>query len=73
MTGLETATYIVALVYMGVSLIIIFSLLVAVLVIRKKVVELEKTVKEKIDMFTSIPAKVGEVIETVQNIRKKHK
>jgi hypothetical protein len=73
MTGLQEATYIVALIYMGISLILIFGLLTAVLVIRKKVVSLEQTIKEKIDKFTAIPSAIGDVIETVQQVRNKHK
>lgn len=71
MTGLQEATYIVAIAYMGISLLIIAGLLVAVLVIRHKVISLEKLIKEKLDTISTIPSKVAEVIETVQNFRSK--
>ncbi len=70
MTGLQEATYIMALVFMGVSLIIIFSMLAALLIIRKKITNLEKMIKDKVETVSSFPARVGEVIDTVQNLRK---
>lgn len=71
MTGLQEAFYIVGLVYMGISLIIIFGLLVAVLVIRKKVVDLEQMIKDKFDTVTHMGAAAGEVINTVKKITKR--
>lgn len=66
MTGLQEAFYIVGLVYMGVSLLIIIGILVAIGVIRKKVISIENTIKEKLSMVTSLGEKAGEVIGTVK-------
>ena len=68
MTGLQEAFYIVGLVYMGISLLIIFGILIGIGVIRKKIVALENTVKEKIDMVTNVGEKAGEVISTVKKL-----
>jgi len=68
MTGLQEAFYIVGLVYMGISLLIIFGILIGLGVIRKKVVALENTVRQKIDMVTSIGETAGEVIGTVRKM-----
>lgn len=70
MTGLQEAFYIVALVYMGVSLLIIVAVLVALGVIRQKIVNLERMVQEKIDAVTSIGSKAGEFVESVRNFTK---
>jgi hypothetical protein len=71
MTGLEQAFYIVALVYMGISLLIIVGLLVAVVIIRNKVVNLENMLKEKLDTVLSVGAAAGDVISTVKKITKR--
>ena len=68
MTGLEEAFYIVGIVYMGISLLLIIGLVVAVFVIRAKIVSLENMVKEKIDMVTSMGERAGEVINTVKKL-----
>ncbi|HSX42669.1 MAG TPA: hypothetical protein VLF59_01130 [Candidatus Saccharimonadales bacterium] len=70
MTGLQEAFYIVALIYMGISLLLIISLLAAVVIIRKKVIDLEKTVTEKIDFLVSIPAKVESIIDGIRHLTK---
>ena len=66
MTGLQEAFYIVGLVYMGVSLLIIIGIFVAIGVIRKKVVSLERTIKDKLGLVTSMGERAGEVISTVK-------
>ena len=70
MTGLQEAFYIVGLVYMGVSLLIVVGILVAILVIRKKIVSLENMIKEKIETVTHMGAAAGEVISTVKRMTK---
>lgn len=66
MTGLQEAFYIVGLVYMGISLLIIFSILVVIAKIRQRVISLEKMVQEKLSLVTSVGATAGEVINTVR-------
>lgn len=65
MTGLQEAFYIVGLVYMGISLLLILGVVVAVFVIRAKIVSLEKMVKEKIDVVTSMSSKAVELVGKV--------
>jgi hypothetical protein len=68
MTGLQEAFYIVGLIYMGVSLLVIVGILVGLSVIRKKIVDLENTVREKVDLVTNVGARAGEVISTVKKL-----
>jgi hypothetical protein len=70
MSGLQEAFYIVGIVYMGISLLLIFGLVIAVGVIRKKIVALEKTISDKIDFVTSLPAKVEGIVDTVRHLTK---
>lgn len=71
MTGLQEATDIIAIVYMGISLLVTFGVLIALGVIRKKIISLELMVKEKLDTVTSVGARAGEVISTVRKITKR--
>lgn len=71
MTGLQEVFYIVALVYMGITLLIIIGILVAIGVIRKKVISLENMVKEKIDLVFSMGERAGEVIGAVKKLGKR--
>jgi predicted small secreted protein len=68
MTGLQEAFYIVALIYMGISLIIIFGILATIVIIRQKVISLENMVKEKLDAVFSMGEAAGEVIQTVKKL-----
>jgi hypothetical protein len=49
MTGLQTATDIVALAFMGIILLILFSLGIIGLVVRRKVSKVQSSVQKKID------------------------
>lgn len=71
MTGLQEAFYIIAIVYMGVSFLIILVAVAAVLVIRHKVVSLERMVKERIDTAMMVGEKAGEVIDSVRKFAKR--
>lgn len=70
MTGLEEAFYIIGIIYMSLSLLIIFGVLIAVLKIRSKIVSLERNVMDKINLITTVGTKAGEVIETVRSMSK---
>lgn len=70
---LQDTFYIIGIIYMVISLILIFAVVAALLVVRAKVVSLERMVKEKIDAITSLPSHVSEVIETVKNITRHKK
>jgi|JI10StandDraft_1071094.scaffolds.fasta_scaffold249626_2 cell division protein FtsL len=70
MSGLEQSFYIVGIIFMSVSLILIASLVTAVIVIRNKVVSLEKTVEEKLQSATRVPNKVVELANAVKEVAK---
>lgn len=70
---LQDTFYIIGIIYMIISLILIFAVVAALLVVRAKVVSLEHMVKEKIDAITSLPSHVSEVIETVKNFTRHKK
>lgn len=70
MSGLEQSFYIIGIVFMAVSLVLIFSLVTAVIVIRNKVVSLEKTVEEKLHTAAKVPNKVVEIANAVREVAK---
>jgi Na+-transporting methylmalonyl-CoA/oxaloacetate decarboxylase gamma subunit len=61
MTGLQEAFYIIAIVFMGVIFIILIALVVAVFVIRSKVVRIERAIEAKINTVTTIAERGGEI------------
>jgi cell division protein FtsL len=71
MTGLETAFYIVALIYMGIMLILFIALLTAVLVIKKKVDHLHQMVDERVEQVKNAADKVATLVATVKHFVKK--
>jgi hypothetical protein len=70
MPGLETAFYIFGIVFMGLSLLILVALAVAVLIIRSKVIRLEKTFQDKMASLTQGVGKVVEVAKAVHEVAK---
>jgi hypothetical protein len=73
MTGLQETFYIVALIYMGISLLLIIALVVTIAVIRSKVVSMERNIKEKLELITSLPSTVESIINGIRGITKPHK
>lgn len=71
MTGLQEAFYIIAIIYMSVMFLLILVALAALLVIRHKIISLERMVKDKIETVVSVGARAGEIVETVKNFTKK--
>lgn len=74
MTGLETAFYIIGIVYMGISLLLLVAVIAAVFVIRAKIVSLENIIKDKLSLVTNITGRAADVVDTITKItkRKKH-
>jgi|GEM_PF-1878217 len=70
MTGLQEAFYIVGLIYMGLSLVVIISILLAIGIIRRRVVDLERLVREKIEVVTSLSGLAGDAVKTVRKFTK---
>jgi nucleoside recognition membrane protein YjiH len=65
MTGLQEAFYIVGLIYMGVMLVLVIALVVGVFVIRAKINKIHDNIEAKIDSFTNIAEKGGEIAAAV--------
>lgn len=68
MTGLEQSFYIIGIVFMSVMLILVATLVTAVLVVRNKVVSLEKTVEEKLNHAAKPMNKVVEIANAVREV-----
>ena len=56
MSGLQTAFYIIAIIFMGVMFLLIITLLAAVFVIRAKVVSIQRQIEERVG---EVVGKVG--------------
>lgn len=61
MPGLQEAFYIIAIVFMAVMFILLIALVVAVFVIRAKVVRIQQTIEDRLNMVTHIAEKGGEL------------
>lgn len=61
MTGLQEAYYIIAIVFMGVIFVILIALVIAVFVIRNKVVKIQRAIEDKVNTVTTIAEKGGEI------------
>jgi len=71
MPGLETAFYIVGLVFMGLMLLLVFAILTAVLVIKSKINHLHNTINEKVNNVKDAAAKVTAILGTVRHFVKR--
>jgi ABC-type multidrug transport system fused ATPase/permease subunit len=70
MSGLETAFYIVSLVYMGLMFVLFIALLVAVLVIKKKINAVHQMVEEKLAQVRAVTDKANIALKTIQHFVK---
>ena len=66
MTGLETAFYIVGLVFMGLSLLLLIALLIAILAIRAKLHALQRNISHTFDMATDFASRVSPVFNLIR-------
>jgi hypothetical protein len=74
MSGLETAFYIIGIVFMSLMLILMLVTVIAVAVIRAKVVALHKHIEDKFALVHDIAEKGAAVADTVRKIsRQKNK
>jgi hypothetical protein len=62
MSGLQEAFYIISIVYMSIMLILILALVIAVFVIRSKVINIQRQIEARVDAVTNIAAKSGEIV-----------
>ena len=61
MSGLQESFYIISIVFMGIMFILIVALVVAVFVIRNKVVHIQRTIEDRINLVTHFAEKSGEL------------
>ncbi|HEU5005302.1 MAG TPA: hypothetical protein VFT49_04475 [Candidatus Saccharimonadales bacterium] len=65
MPGLQTAYYIIGIVFMGIILILIAALVIAVFVIRAKVNNIERRIEERINEVSDLTGRGGEILAAV--------
>lgn len=65
MPGLQTAYYIMAIVFMGVIFILILALIVTVFMIRSKINKIEERIQAKVDEATDLAGRSGEILASV--------
>jgi hypothetical protein len=68
---LESAFYIVSLIYMGVMFAVLIALLVAILTIRARVIAIEDIIKRKVETVSAIPERGKDVLDALLGIFKK--
>lgn len=73
MSDLQTAFYIMAIVFMGVMFLILLSILAAVLVIRAKVNAIHDRIEEKVEQVTGLAEKGGAVLGSLKKAASKVK
>jgi hypothetical protein len=71
MTGLETAFYIIGIVFMSLMLLLMVVGVVAILVIRSKVVALHKSVDQKLNVFHDWTGRGEAVLGAIKKVAKK--
>lgn len=71
MTGLQTAFYIVGLVFMGINLILIIALLSAVLVIKSKINKVHDAINERVDRVKDITTKASLILRTLKHFARR--
>jgi len=70
-TGLQTAFYIVGLVFMGINLILIIALLSAVLVIKSKINKVHDAINERVDRVKDITTKASLILRTLKHFARR--
>lgn len=70
MPELQTATYIVALVYMGLMLLILLVVLIEIVRIRHKIAQFEHNIKSKMNVAKSIPFIAKEAFMAAKRVKR---
>lgn len=71
MTGLETAFYIIGIAFMSLMLILTFVAVIAVLVIRAKIVAIHKHIDEKLSAVHEWAEKGEAVVGAIKKVARK--
>ncbi len=71
MSDLQTAFDIIGIVFMSLMLLIGLTIVVAVLVIRKKITSIHDRIDEKLSMVTSLAGKGGAVLGAIKKVTQK--
>jgi hypothetical protein len=67
MSGLQEAFYIVGIVFMGIMLVLIFSLVVGVFIIKGKINRIHDNIEDKINSITHLAGRGGELAALATN------
>lgn len=69
MPGLETAFYIIGIIFMSLMLILLIALVAAVFVIRAKINAIHAQIEEKVHLVSDIASKGGELVSRVKKVK----
>jgi hypothetical protein len=61
MSGLQTAFYIIGIIYMGLMLLLVIALVIGVFIIRNKINRIHDRIEAKLNMVTNIAERGGEI------------
>jgi cell division protein FtsL len=65
---LETVFYVMGIIFMGLMLIIMVAITIAILVIRSKIIAIERSVSEKLHGVSDLAGKVGEFFRATKEV-----
>lgn len=65
MSGLQTAYYIIGIIFMGVIFLLIVALIVMLFMIRSKINKIEENIQLKIEEATDLAGRGGEILAAV--------
>lgn len=68
MTDLQTAYYIIAIVFMSISLVLLGVMVTAVLVIRNKVTHLHRQIDDKLEYVSELSDKASSIARAVKKV-----
>ena len=66
MTGLETAFYIIGIIFMGLMLLFMIVVITAILVIRHKISHIQQQIEDRLHTAKDIAAKGEAVVKTIK-------
>ena len=63
---LETVFYIIGIIFMGLMLVIMVAITIAILVIRAKIVAIERSISDKLHGVGDMASKIGELFKATK-------
>ena len=73
MTDLQTAFYIVGIVFMGLMLLLVLVAVTAILVIRSKIVHIQRHIEDRLHTAKELAQKGEAVVSTLKKVSRKRK